>query len=91
MGDRGVRPLVFKSQLAGTLISISRCFDRARYHEMVVDKDGRASCMMSCVKRFFPVDSNLVEVIPSALAIGLLGAGTLRQDTVGRLAAPAWS
>ncbi len=38
-------------------------------------------------EKIFPVDSNMVEVIPSPLAIGLLGGGTLRQDTVNRLAA----
>ncbi len=38
-------------------------------------------------EKIFPVDSRLVEVVPSQLAIGLFGGGKLTQDAVDRLAA----
>ena len=38
-------------------------------------------------EKIFPVDSRLVDVVPSQLAIGLFGGGKLTQDAVDRLAA----
>lgn len=38
-------------------------------------------------EKIFPVDSRLVDVVPSQLAIGLFGGGKLTQDAVERLAA----
>lgn len=38
-------------------------------------------------EKIFPVDSRLVEVVPSQLAIGLFGGGKLTQDAVDRLTA----
>lgn len=38
-------------------------------------------------EKVFPVDSRLVEVVPSPLALGLLGGGKLTQEVVDRLAA----
>ena len=38
-------------------------------------------------EKIFPVDSRLVDVVPSQLAIGLFGGGKLTQDAVDRLTA----
>lgn len=38
-------------------------------------------------EKIFPVDSRLVDVVPSQLALGLFGGGKLTQDAVDRLAA----
>ncbi len=38
-------------------------------------------------EKIFPVDTNLIDVVPSPLAIGLFGGGKLDQDAVDRLAA----
>src|SRR4051812_31850437 len=38
-------------------------------------------------EKIFPVDSRLVEVVPSQLAIGLFGGGKLSQDAIDRLSA----
>ena len=38
-------------------------------------------------EKIFPVDSRLIEVVPSQLAIGLFGGGKLSQDAVDRLSA----